>query len=241
MKNDIKRTLQIMKPELKILKISYLWIFLFYTLYTILFIFGIDAQKDRFAGLDIFYLMLFVFGPVWFRPKELQIQKPSGDTWASPLTIMNLQLPIERKIIVLKSILFYFLGSFPFQVYMFVILYSFSPEIRSELDFISYLSFAIIWLSFGIYFGYSTLPIEVGYKIKNSVLNTILSLLLLGISALIIIAFPFFFTYGIVEWTIIIASKWPIISAVISIVAAIIGYNYWKNKMLKLIKQADFQ
>ncbi|WP_010097747.1 hypothetical protein [Ornithinibacillus scapharcae] len=241
MQKDIKRALQIMKPELKILRISYFWIFLFYTLYTILFIFGIDAQKNRFAGLDIFFVMLFIFGPLWFRPKELQIQKPNGDVWASPLTIMNLQLPIKRNIIVLKSIIFYFLGSFPFQLYMFVILYSFSPEIRTELDLISYLSFAIIWLSFGIYFGFSSLPIEVGYKMKSSVLNTILSLLLLGAIVVIIIVFPFYFTYGIVEWTIIFAIKWPIISAVISIFAAIIGYYYWKNKMLKLIKQADFQ
>lgn len=229
-----------MKPELKMLKMSLIWIFLFYTLYTVLFIFGIDAQEDRFVGLDIFFIMLFVFGPIWFRPKGLQIQRPSGDTWASPSTIMNLHLPIERKLIVLKSILFYFIGSFPFQLYMFVILYISSPDIRNGLELSTYIAFTIIWLSFGIYFGFSSLPIEVGYKMKNNMVTTVLSLLLLGAIILIIIVFPFFFTYGIVEWTLIIAGKWPIISAVVSIFGAVVGYYYWKNKMLKLIKQADF-
>lgn len=240
LKEDFKSAIQLVKPELKISWKSYIGLFLFFSLFAILFLTVLHTQESRFVGFDLFYLLLFIFGPLWSRPKGLQFHKISGHTWVSPTVVMGLSLPIKKQTILLKSIIHYFLSSFPFQLYMFFVLYLISPEIRSMMELEIYISFTIIWLSFGIYIGLSALIMDIGTNNNVSRTTTALSIaLLLGI-VLLIFFFPILFTYGLVEWTIIIAKKWTLLSAILSIIAAVIGFNYWKNKMIKQFKQVDY-
>ncbi|MBC5635509.1 hypothetical protein H8S33_01600 [Ornithinibacillus sp. BX22] len=240
LKDNFKAAIPLVKIEIKISWKSFIGLFLFYSLFTILFLTTLHNQEDRFVGLDLFFLLLFIYGPIWHRPMGLQFQRISGHTWVSPTVVMGLSLPIKKQAIVLKSIIHYFLSSFPFQLYMFLMLYLVSPEIKNMMELDAYISFAIIWLSFGIYIGYSALIIDIGTNNNGSRLTTVLSVILLLGIVILILSFPTFFTYGIVEWTIIIAKKWTLLSAILSIMAAIIGLNYWKNKMVKQFKQVDF-
>ncbi|WP_047983920.1 hypothetical protein [Ornithinibacillus californiensis] len=239
-KDDIRLALQLMKQELKVSWFSFIGLFLYFSLFSILFYTGFSAQGARFVGLDLFFIMLFVFGPIWFKAKGLQFQKISSSTWASPTVVLALSLPIQKQVIVIKSILMYLLSSLPYQLYMFVALYLISPTIRDMMEIDAYISLTIIWLSFGIYTGLGVLIIDIGSNTNVSKLTTFLSILLLLGVILLIFYFPFFFTYGVVEWTIIIANKWPFLSAIISIIAAVVGFNYWKSKMIKQFKQVDF-
>jgi hypothetical protein len=239
-KDDIRLALQLIKPELKISWFSFIGLFLYFSLFSILFYTGFSSQEARFVGLDLFFIMLFVFGPIWFKAKGLQFQKISSSTWASPTVVLALNLPIQKQVIVLKSIILYLLCSFPFQLYMFIMLFLISPDIRGMLALDAYISFAIIWLSFGIYAGLSVLIIDIGSNTNVSKLTVFLSILLFLGVIFIIFFFPFFLTYGVVEWTIIIANKWPLLSAIISIILAVAGFHYWKNKMLKQFKQVDY-
>ncbi|MBS3679119.1 hypothetical protein KGF86_02725 [Ornithinibacillus massiliensis] len=240
LKENLKSAIQLVKPELKISWKSYIGLFLFFSIFIILFLTVLHTQENRFVGFDLFYLLLFIFGPMWSRHKGLQFQRISGHTWVSPTVVMGLCLPIKKQTIVLKSIIHYFLSSFPFQLYMFFALYLVSPEIRSMMELDAYISFAIIWLSFGIYIGFSALVMDFGTNNNVSKLTTVLSVILLLGVVILILSFPTFFTYGIVEWTIIIAKKWTLLSAILSIMAAVIGFIYWKNKMVKQFKQVDF-
>jgi hypothetical protein len=240
MKDDLKLAMQIMRQELKLSWGSFIGLFLYYSLFTVLFTTGFHAQESRFVGLDLFFLMLFIFGPAWFKPKGLQLQKINGNIFASPSTIMGLHLPIKKQVIILKSIVQYVIHSFPFQLYMLMMLYLISPDVRNAMDLDTYISFAIIWLSFGIYIGFSVLPMDIGTSSNYSKVTTVLSLLLIVVILLLIFLFPLFFTYGIVEWTIIIAEKWPYLAVLLSISAAIVGFFYWKNKLMKQLKQIDY-
>ncbi|WP_026907846.1 hypothetical protein [Paucisalibacillus globulus] len=240
MKDDLKVTMQLMKQELKLSWGSFIGLFLYYSLFTVLFTTGFHAQETRFVGLDLFFLMLFIFGPAWFKPKGLQLQKINGKIFASPSTIMGLHLPIKKQVIVLKSIVQYVIHSFPFQLYMLIMLYLISPDVRNTMELDTYISFAIIWLSFGIYIGFSVLTIDVGSSSNNNNLTIVLSSLLFVAILLLILSFPYFFTYGVVEWTIIIAKKWPYISTLLSISAATVGFFYWKKKLMKQLKQIDY-
>jgi hypothetical protein len=240
LRNHLFLALHLSKPELKVSWINYIGQFLFYSLFTFLFIQGFQAQEARFVGLDFFFLMLFVFGPVWFRVKGLQLQQVSGNTWVSPATIIGLHLPIANKVIVLKSIIIYLISSLPFQLYMLIMLYLFSPEIRDSMSLDAYISFVIIWLSFGIYAGLSILTADVGANMNNKKSTYILSILLIASIIGFIFFMPYLFTYGIVEWSIIFAKKWSLASAILSIMFAVIGLHYWKTKMLKQMKKTDY-
>ncbi|WP_042144120.1 hypothetical protein [Paucisalibacillus sp. EB02] len=240
MSDDFKLALQLSKPELKVSWSSYIGQYLLYSLFTFLFIQGFNAQESRFVGLDLFFLILFVYGPIWSRVKGLQFQQISGNIWASPTLIMGLHLPVKKQVIVLKSIILYLIGSFPFQLYMLIMLYLISPKVRGIMELDAYVSFVIIWLSFGIYAGLSALSADVGSNMKRNSLSFILSLLLIAVIIAFIFFMPFFVTYGVVEWTIILAKKWSMASAILSIIFAIIGIHYWKNKMVKLMKNTDY-
>ncbi|GGA82717.1 hypothetical protein [Ornithinibacillus halotolerans] len=240
MQKDLKLAFQLLIPELRISWFNFILLFLYYSLFTYLFHTGLEAQQTRFENLDIFFFLLFIFGPISFRAKVLQNKKIGDITWASPTNAMKLHLPIPKKIIVLKEMIFYMLSSIPYQLYMFTILYLTSPEVKNIFSIDTYLAFAIIWISFGLYAGFCAIPVYTGIRAKYSAMAHILSYLLLAAIVVLILVFPFTFTYGIVEWTAIIAMKWPLLTACLSLIAAIIGVSYWKNKSISYLKKIDF-
>ncbi|MEN2767156.1 hypothetical protein [Ornithinibacillus xuwenensis] len=235
-----KQAIWLAKFELKLSWVSFIFLFLYYSLFTLLFVQGFNVTEEQFVGLDIFFLLLFLFSPTWFRPKAFQYQQISGSLWAAPGAMMGLYLPLKKQVIVLKSLIVYMLLSIPFQLYTFITLYVFSPGLQKAMTLDAYIAFAIIWIAFGIYVGFMAPAIDIGTRITSTRLTFLLSILVLAIIILLILFFPYFFKHGVVGWTIILATKWPLLSIIVSIVVAVIGFNYWRSKMAKVMKQMDY-
>lgn len=238
-----KHAFALAKFEMNESKQVFIYLFLYYCLFVGLFVSISYLVGDfYFGGLDIFYLLLFTFVPFWIRPKEFQYQKTHGGMWASPAIITLTQLPIKKDIIIKSRFILYFIYSFPFQLFLLVSLYTLTPNLQTTMSLGSYIAFSIIWLSFGIYTGLSIVTTDAGdgYKREKHKLYMTLSFVILLAVILLILCFGLIFKHGIVHWTIIIAQKWPLISAAISILLVFLGFKHAQQHMKKTIEKVDY-
>lgn len=189
--------------------------------------------------IDFLFLLMFTIGPIWTKPKDFQIQRINSELVAAPAFIMLNQLPIKQDVIIKSRFIIYFAYSFIFQVLLLVSLYAFIPELQSMLSFGTFIIFVIIWISFGIYIGYIFPATDAGEK-TTSTKSTIYTVLMVVAAIVVFTIYQIMFQHGIVHWTIIFAQKWPALSTIISIVLAILGYNYWQRYMKKVANKIDY-
>src|SRR5690625_910124 len=162
--NDWKQAFTIAKLELKASMLSFLYALVYVLLFTFVLARSLDSYMDNgFAGYDLFFILIFTFAPVWTKPKDFQLQKIYGDLLASPVLVMQNQLPISNEVLVKSRFVIHFFYSFPFQLLTIIGFYTLSPlpEILSAGEFIA---FGIMWIAFGVYFGYVIPENEAGEK-----------------------------------------------------------------------------
>ncbi len=195
--------------------------------------------EEHFMLYDIFFLLTFGVAAIWAKPKEYQYQKLSDNMWAQPFTVFLNQLPIPREIVVRSRFIIYFIYSLPFHLAVLVIMYSFAPELRQTLPPLEFIAFSLIWLSFGICYGSVYPASDSGDKVTN-VKMAFYAVVLLGSFSLILFAVPYLSSYGLVGLTIVLASKWPIVSSLISVIAAGASVEFWMRYMKKHMNKLDY-
>ncbi len=240
--NGWKQAFTIAKLELKASVFSFLFAlaFVLFLIYTLVSTF--DAYMDnRFVFFDLIFILIFSFAPVWMTPKDFQIQKINGDLMASPILVMQNQLPISQEVLVKSRFIIHFFYSFPFQLLTVVALYTISP-LQSILSFGSFITFAIMWFAFGVYVGYAIPYGDAGEKFpaKNDAFIVIFNLLFFTGVFLVFTFFHILFGNGIIYWSIALAENWPILSSAISIILAIAGYHHYKFYMKRKMDKIDY-
>lgn len=198
-----------------------------------------EYLEKGLVGLDLFFLIAFGTVAGWVKQKEFQLQKMSGDLWASPFFITLNQLPITRDVLAKSRFIIYFIYSIPFNLLLLILLYVLSPELRMVMPIYSYIAFSFIWMSYGIYFGLAFPAADAGDQMGliKQIIYTIL--FFFGIIAVLVI-FQLLYGDGLVSWTMMVARKWPISSMIVSIVATIIGIRYWKSYIFKKMREVDY-
>lgn len=188
---------------------------------------------------DLFFLVIFLFTAGWIQPKVFRVQRTDDNLWIAPSVLMLMRLPIPANIIYKSRLIIYFSYSFPFHLLFLTGLYGLSANIRELITLDTYIVFSIIWLTFSIYIG-SIVPVsEVGGRISKRKL-IISSISIYGGLIVAFTSFYFFSDYGLVQWTIILAQNKPTLSILISILLAIIGFNYWHYYALKQMKKVNY-
>ncbi|WP_339226403.1 hypothetical protein NSQ77_12795 [Oceanobacillus sp. FSL K6-2867] len=213
--------------------------YILYFLYIVIIFAFLPILEDGTTVVgDILFIIFFLLFPVWMKPKETNIQKISGDIWASPSLIMLQQLPIRKDVIVKSRFIFHSFYSFPFQLTLLLCLYILTPETRN-LELSAYLAFVILWLAIGIYIGF-ILPASDGGDIINwkTLLGSSLFFILLG--AAILTLFHAVLDVGFVEWTIRIAQEFPLLSTLVSIFLTGFGFFYWPRSLKKTMEKLDY-
>lgn len=107
------------------------------------------------------------------------------------------------------------------------------------MPLLTFVSFSIIWLSFGIYGGFLYPASDAGdqiSKLKMFFIAIVYAGIVLGLFKFIEYASP----YGLVKWTYVLATKWPVTSAFISIMMAGAGVYFWMNHMKKTMRKMDY-
>ena len=94
-----KQAFWLAKSEWKVSIVNIFLSWLILTIVTLIFLTSFNRyMEENYIGFDIFFLLVFSFGPFLFRSKYFQYKKVSGHIWASPTLIMQAQLPIPKNI-----------------------------------------------------------------------------------------------------------------------------------------------
>ncbi|RDW20441.1 hypothetical protein [Oceanobacillus chungangensis] len=237
---DLKQAYQLAMYELRTAKISYFGSVILYLLISLLFL-VVDGKGKTIGWTinDILLMVIFCFAPYYMKPKEFQLQKISGDLWASPSVILLRQLPIKENVLIWSRLIVYSFYSLLPQIILLIALYLLSSNYREIMTPTEYMIFSIIWLAIGIIIGFSMAASDVGEFInpKSMIMASIII-----ITSLAIIYFIFYRVLedGIVRWTIYIASEWSFLSIVISIIVTILSVKYWIHYMKKKMTELDY-
>lgn len=202
-------------------------------------VFSDSDLENMTIVFDVLFLLIFWIVPASFRPKEFQIKKMGGDTWASPYFVMLNQLPITKNVLAMSRFISYFSISIPFYVFLLTLIYAFSSEYREVMSIGSYLVFSIIWIGFGIVFGAMFPASDVGDKM-STMKTVVISVLFYGGLLAILIAFYYVYDQGIVGLTMHAAREWPFLSIVISIILAFVSLLYSKKYVYKRMDKVDY-
>lgn len=226
--------------ELQASKLSFLFLLFIYPLFTLGIITSFDEYLDmNFVGIDLIFILSFTFAPIWTKPKQFQIQKMGSGLMAAPTVFMCQQLPITRNVIIKSRFIIYFIYTLPVQLLFLSALYILSPNLQALMSLGSYFSFSIIWLSVSVYIGGAIPASEVGDDASTMKMTIYTILMVIGVIAFFTFI-QMFSAHGLVYWTIIFATKWPIISSLSSIILAIIAFNYWQKHTKKTMGKLDY-
>ncbi|WP_099159256.1 hypothetical protein [Virgibacillus ndiopensis] len=237
---DWKLAFWLARFELNASKKSFLGLILFFILMVLFIVSSAGSYLEKnFAGFDVFFIVIFTISMIWTKPKDFQNKKINEGIFASPSLVMLKQLPVRQQVIVKSRFIVHFVYAFPFQLALLVSLYLLTPELQELMSLVSYGVFSIIWLSFGVYAGYIFPASDAGEKVNNTSMIIYGVLFLIG-AMFIFSIFQLVSDHGIVQWTIIFAKKWPLLSTTLSILMALIGFNYWQQYMKKTMEKLDY-
>ncbi|QED46359.1 hypothetical protein [Cytobacillus dafuensis] len=202
-------------------------------------VFSISEMEDVTIVYDIFFVLTFWVVAASFRPKEIQLKKMNGGTWASPYFVMLNQLPITKNVLVMSRFIGFFIISIPFNVLVLTLIYALSTEFREAMPITTYIVFSIIWLCIGFTVGSMFPASDVGEKMSMLKL-VIFNILFYG--ALLAIYVGIFYVYGqgVVAWTMHAAREWPQLSIAVSLLIAIINFLFAKGYIYKKIDKIDY-
>lgn len=244
---DWKEAWQLTKIELK----TYLWWNLLGAIFFIVaaallgigFPYYMDNNpllEENNPGLyDIGFIAMFWVVPYWIRPKEFRYQAVSSDFWVTPYFIKLMQLPIPDSVIIKHRFLSQMFIVVPYHVLFLILFYLFSGLTGTFMSPVTFVVFAVIWMSFSIYAGHLYTASDAGDRISPFKM-VLLFIVMGGVGLLVYLWFSFYSPYSAVEWTVLFATEWPILSSVISIVLAFLGLRYWMYHMKKTMNKLDY-
>lgn len=225
--------------ELKESKKGFVLSFVFSLFIVLYMITSFPSYLDNsYLGVDSLFFLAFTVAPLWAKPKYFQVQKVQSGHVA-PIIIILRSLPIPRDIIVKSRLIIHYAYTLPVQIVLLTSIYLFSEPIQNMMALENYFVFVIIWLSFGIYVGSLFSTVELGddtppIKMMIEIVVTVF------VGFFIFITIIFLSEHGIVHWTLIFAQKWPFVSAILSILLAIVGGQYWYRYMKKRMDTFDY-
>lgn len=233
-----KQIWELVLLELKTMRMkSVLYVILTYILSSWILVTFSEIESN--IGIDVIFIMLFLFFPSWMKAKENQIQKVSGDLWASPTFIMLNQLPISKDILVKSRVLAYSLYAIPFFILQLLVLYILGGGFVETMATSEYIAFSIIWISFSIYAGFIMPASDTGDRVNNTIL-TVYMILLSGGALVFFWLFYYFTGLGLVDLTVELARNWPLLSVAVSLLLAYLGLRYWLGYMKRHMEKIDY-
>lgn len=196
--------------------------------------------KENNPGLyDFIFLLLFWVVPYWMRPKEFRYHMVSSDVWLTPYFVKLMQLPIPDSVIMKHRFMTHMTLSIPYSVLFLLLFYLFSGITGAFISPVTFIAFAIIWMSFSVYAGYVFPASDAGDRV-GPIKLVFLFILMGGIGLAAYMLIEFYSPYSLVEWTVLFATEWPILSSVISILLAFLGMRYYMFHMRRRMHKLDY-
>src|SRR5690625_2986782 len=219
--NTWKSAWQLAKHELQASALQLLICWFFLSVFSLLFLMSFNTYiTNNYFSFDFMFICLFSFGPYLLKVRHFQYKKVFDQIWASPVLVMQLQLPIPLNTIVRSRLLIYLCYFVPFYCLTFLMLYIFNDKLNSALSFGHFLVFLITWLAISLLIGIILPASDVGDLITSKVMVQSIIIVLLGIIILFALFYGVFHT-GIVAWTIHFVNTTPLLAICFSILILI--------------------
>lgn len=238
--NTWKQTLRLASLELKTSPIRLILCWTFLPLFCLIFLTGFQSYLDNhYMGYDAFFIILFSFAPYYFKSQFFQYRKVYDHLWASPVLLMQLQLPIPKNILVKSRLVIYLVYWVPFISISFLLFYLASDAIKLTFDMPTYITFFIIWFAISFAIGIILPASDVGDYVttKTWIYYTIgLALFLL----VLLLFFHLYLEFGIVAGTVQLAEGLPILSIILAILLILSSWKFWQVSMIKKMNKLDY-
>lgn len=237
---DWKQAVALAKFELRNSKRALIPLGFMLITYAFLMIYAAPELGETFF-YDLFFLVFIGMAASWAKPKVFQLNKMSNGSWGAPYFVMLHQLPIRKEILVKNRFVIYYAYSIPSHALFLISIYAFSEEIRTILTFPEYAAFMVIWLSFGIYWGTAFPLTDIGEVTKMGTFKMWLyTVLFLVIVVGGVILLQWFTGYGVVYGSMMLAKNWPLLSSLLSIIAAVVCTKLVLRQANKKIMKIDY-
>ncbi|TFB14598.1 hypothetical protein E3U55_13285 [Filobacillus milosensis] len=195
--------------------------------------------ENSTMGIDIFFILIIFYSYAWAVPKPFQYQKISDENYASPVFIFLHQLAIKNEVLIKSRFIIFFTMILPYLIIFISLLYI-SPQLRGILDVTSFISFVILWVSVGLAFGAVFPASDLGdVNVTTEKLLLYIFLLIIGVGVVFAFAYALYGN-GIIHFTTYLAAQWPLLTAIGSILTAIVSVLFWWKHALKKIQVIDF-
>ena len=239
---DWKQAITLAKFELRHSKKALITLGLMLIFYSFFIINSISTYLEKgFILFELFFLITFGVAAMWAKPKEFQPDKVENNSFRKSYFVMLYQLPIRKEILIKNLFVIYYAYTIPFHALFLTAVYAFSETMQSFLTFPEYIAFSIIWVSFGIYWGVMYPLSDLGEVTKSSTLKMwVYIVLVVALAVGLFILLQEFTGQGVVYWSMIIAKKWPLLSSILSIIAAYLGTTLALRQANKKIKEIDY-
>lgn len=226
--------------ELKASKWKFIFVVIFSIFMGFSFVFSMPEYLKRpFFISDILLILLFSVMTIWLRASVFQ-SKGKGENYYSPTVVLLKQLPITSSVIAKSRFIVYFAYAIPMQSIILITMYLFTPAMQDVLSIESFITFCIIWFAFGVYVGGIFTASDAGTNEASPMKTFIYIACMILIGAIILYLIYAVFNTGIIMLTIKLANNWPLLSIIISVLLAVIGYFCWYNEMKKMLRNTDY-
>ncbi|MFK4996671.1 hypothetical protein ACI2OX_01450 [Bacillus sp. N9] len=128
-----KQALWLVKFECKAYKKSMFSILLIYVASLLVLVYSLESDIEPLD--DLFFVSIFWFMFYFTRPKEMQLQKMSGEFWGVPYFVVLKQLPIPKDVLIKSRFLQYYITSVPAHLFILILLFISSTMLRDALSF----------------------------------------------------------------------------------------------------------
>ena len=239
---DWKQAIKLAKFELRHSKKALITLGLLLIIFSFSIINSMSTYLEKgFVLFDVFFLIIIGVAAMWAKPKEFQLEKMANNSFQKSYFVMLYQLPIRKEILIKNLFVIYYAYTIPFHALFLTAMYAFSETMQSFLTLPEYIAFSIIWMSFGIYWGVMYPLTDLGEVTKSSTLKMwVYTVLVVALAVGLFILLQEFTGQGVVYWSMIIAKKWPLLSSILSIIAAYLGTTLALRQANKKIKEIDY-
>ncbi|SET50898.1 hypothetical protein SAMN05216389_11335 [Oceanobacillus limi] len=187
---------------------------------------------------EALFLLIYLLGLSWIKPKELQNKIINDNVMASPIFVMNLHLPINQDILIKSRFIIYFMYTIPFQLFLLVGICLFSP-LQKLLTIEMLTPFLLFWISFGILVDGVLVKIDIRIN-PSKYRHFLIGLFTYFIVTILLRVLHESTGYSLIDGSIFLAQEWPLITTCVTIFITALTTMLSNRKMLRLVRDTDY-
>ncbi len=198
-----------------------------------------NEEEQATLGTEwMFFLVVIVF-PYLLRSEHIRGKNIGNREWASPQLVLAQMLPISHKTMATYRMISYMTIIIVMNSLFFPLLYLLSPYMRTIAPIGTYIIFTMMWVCLAAALGGFQVHAEAGFYVVTYVFFLIFVVIPLGIIFAIVLFYKSY-TMGLIQWMLDMATDYPFLTVIGSIILAVIGWVFHIRVLTKKMAKTDY-